>query len=201
MVEQALAEGGVLARLQGTFPLAKSSATTAAEADLESVVREHARFVFKIGYSVLRTVEDAEDTVQETFLRVHRSGELPKVRDVKAWLARIAWRVALDHLPRKTPETPLELLKQSGFEARAAGSGAEQQLIERERGVLLHRMIGTLPPELRYPLLLSTVEELNSKEIGGVLGIPEASVRTRLFRARQILKEKLAVLMESGHGS
>ena len=49
------------------------------------------------------------------------------------------------------------------------------------------------PEDLRFPLVLSAIEELNSRQIGEVLGIPESSVRGRILRARQILKEKLAV--------
>ena len=61
---------------------------------------------------------------------------------------------------------------------------------------LLERMIEALPPDLRQVVRLSTVEELSSADIGGVLGIPEASVRTRLFRARQLLREKMLSAME-----
>jgi len=168
--------------------------------DVESVVCEHARFVFKVAYSILRNVEDAEDVVQETFLRVHRSGELPNVREVRPWLARIAWRVALDRVhPRQ--EVALGPMMEAGFQAHAKETGAEQLLVEQEQVELLHRLIVTLPEELRHALVLSTVEEMNSVEIGKVLGIPETTVRTRLFRARQILKEKLAAWMEGGHGS
>jgi RNA polymerase sigma-70 factor (ECF subfamily) len=168
--------------------------------DLESVVREHARFVFKVAYSILRSVEDAEDVVQETFLRVHRSGELPNIREVRPWLARIAWRAALDRVhPR--PEIELESLTEAGFQAHAKGAGAEQLLVQQEQVALLHRLIVTLPEELRHALVLSTVEEMSSVEIGKVLGIPEGTVRTRLLRARQMLKQKLAAWMEGGHGS
>jgi len=180
--------------------LAETGAMGTAARDVESVVREHARFVFKVAYSMLRNVEDAEDAVQETFLRVHRSGELPNVREVKPWLARIAWRVTLDRVSRRT-EVELEPMMAAGFRAHAKEAGAEQQLAQQEKVELLHRLIVTLPADLRHPLVLSTVEEMSSAEIGKALGIPEASVRTRLFRARQMLKEKLSAWMGGGHGS
>jgi RNA polymerase sigma-70 factor (ECF subfamily) len=59
-------------------------------------------------------------------------------------------------------------------------------------------MVATLPSDLRAVLTLSTVEELNSREIAEILGIPEGTVRTRLQRARQTLKEKLTELMKGG---
>ena len=61
---------------------------------------------------------------------------------------------------------------------------------------LLHRLIAGLPEELRCPLELSTVQELNSAEIAEIMQIPEGTVRTRLLRARQQLKEKLTGLLE-----
>ena len=60
----------------------------------------------------------------------------------------------------------------------------------------MHRLIASLPDELRYPLVLSAIEELNSRQIAEVIGIPESSVRGRLMRARQLLKEKLAAMPE-----
>jgi len=57
-------------------------------------------------------------------------------------------------------------------------------------------MIDALPEELRQPLALSAIDEMNSREIALILGIPEGTVRTRIMRARQMLKQKLAGLAE-----
>ena len=73
---------------------------------------------------------------------------------------------------------------------------ADEQLAERQKHQLLQRLIAGLPDDLGQTLELSTVQELNSAEIAEVMKIPEGSVRTRLFRARRQLKEKLAVLLE-----
>jgi RNA polymerase sigma-70 factor, ECF subfamily len=61
---------------------------------------------------------------------------------------------------------------------------------------IVHRLIDGLPEELRVPLALSALEELNSREIAAMLDVPEGTVRTRLMRARQLLKQKLAAQME-----
>lgn len=66
----------------------------------------------------------------------------------------------------------------------------------RELQAILERLIETLPDELREPIELSAVQELNSTDIAEIMKIPAESVRTRLFRARQLLKAKLAVLLE-----
>ena len=199
-MEQPRAWTGVVpVRMKEPISLAETSAAPVVATDFDSVVHEYARFVFKVAYSVLRNVEDAEDSVQETFLRAYRSSELQEVRDMKAWLARIAWRVAIDRA-KKAPTSALEDLAETGFEPQANNVGADESMIAEERVTILHRLIVTLPDDLKHAMVLSTVEEMTSAEIAQVLGIPETSVRTRLFRARQLLKEKLASWMEGKNG-
>ena len=172
--------------LRETDPVLQS---TQELAEVEAIVREHSRFVFKVAYGVLHHSHDAEDVVQEVFLRVHRSGT-KGVLDVQAWLARIAFRVAIDRARKPRGDELGELDPASGE------ANAEEVAIHRQRVVRMRRLIAALPDELRYPLVLWAMEELNSTQIAGVLGISEAAVRGRIFRARQILKEKLTALSE-----
>src|SRR6185437_606351 len=81
-------------------------------------------------------------------------------------------------------------------ELRACGISAEELASNRQLKALADAYIQRLPAKLRQPLLLSTVEELSAREIGQMLGIPEASVRTRCLRARRLLQEKLGVALE-----
>ena len=155
-------------------------------AGLELTVRQHAHLIFKVAYGVLRNSHDAEDVVQEVFLRVHRGGTRD-VRDLSGWLATIAFRLAID---RQRKPVALDI---ADFELAASAPDAEHVAIHRQQIDRVHRLIAALPQDLRYPLVLSAMEELNSCQIGEVLGIPESSVRGRILRARQILKEKLAV--------
>jgi len=67
-------------------------------------------------------------------------------------------------------------------------------MILANQHAVIHAMIDALPEDLRLPLVLSASGELNSREIGGILGLPEGTVRTRLQRARQLLRQKLATL-------
>jgi RNA polymerase sigma-70 factor (ECF subfamily) len=171
------------------------------ESELEALVREHAQLVFRIAYSVLRNHADAEDATQETFLRaVRHRAKLREIQDAKAWLARIAWRVAID---RKRMGTPASLDDIEGSEGAAAlrslrdsGAGAEQIASDRQMLALMEQLIAGLPRELREVTILATVEELSTRQMSEALGIPEATVRTRLFRARQMLRDKLATLLE-----
>jgi RNA polymerase sigma-70 factor, ECF subfamily len=163
--------------------------------ELEALVRDHARFVYRIVYLLLRNHHDAEDATQETFARVWRYRKrLPEVRDRKTWLARIAWRVALDRR-KNVAEIPLADAAEVVFNLYAAGESAEKIACDNQMAVLLDQLIATLPGKLRDPMLLSLDQELTHAEIGRVLGIPESSVRTRLFRARQILRQKLSSIL------
>lgn len=172
------------------------------EVALESAVREHARLLYRIAYSVLRNHHDAEDATQEAFVRVLRyRKKLDGVRDPKTWLARIAWRVAVER-SKKRPEVSLSQ-KETGdavVQLRSQLASAEERALVNEMSTLLSSLIAALPEPLRDALRLSTVNELSPAEIAEVLGSSEASVRSRLFRARQILKEKLSAL-EGSYGT
>ncbi len=76
----------------------------------------------------------------------------------------------------------------------AVGRGADQVLLEQERSAVLERLISTLPGQLRDALVLSTLEEIAPREVAVMLGISEAAVRSRSFRAREILRERLLAL-------
>lgn len=170
--------------------------TEATEEALDILVRAHTRLVFQISYSVLRNHHDAEDATQETFLRVMRyRRQLNDVRDIRAWLARIAWRVAAEHR-RSAPLRDDAGLEASLEQLRSQAAGAEQVAIGAQMLELTERLIARLPSDLRDPLILSTIEDMTSGEIAAVLEIPEASVRTRIYRARRLLKEKLTSLLE-----
>jgi RNA polymerase sigma-70 factor (ECF subfamily) len=161
---------------------------------LENLVRQHSRLVYRIAYAVLRSHHDAEDATQETFVRVLRySHKLARVENHRTWLARIAWRVAVDRsqqqgrkreIPLDDPEKPLPEVASSDARADDALHGAHVSDV-------LERMIAALPEKLRQPLILSTIEEMPPREVAATLGINEAAVRSRIFRARQILRERL----------
>jgi len=162
---------------------------------LEELVREQSRLVYRIAYAVLRRRHDAEDATQETFLRVLRySTKLDGVEDPKTWLARIAWRVAVDRSKRtsRRRETSLDDPEQPFAEVASSLTPADTTVHGAQVGVVLEKLIAALPGKLRQPLILSTIEAMSPRDVAATLGINEAAVRSRVFRARQILKGKLA---------
>jgi RNA polymerase sigma factor (sigma-70 family) len=191
-------EGRQLAAAEAILADAASEAVTVARTSdelLEQLVRQHSRLVYRIAYAALRSHHDAEDATQETFLRVlHYSHKLASVENYKTWLARIAWRVAVDrslHRGRRQesslddPEKPLAEIASSDLPAHEAIQGFQV-------GAQLERLIAALPEKLRAPLILSALREMSPAEVAATLGINEAAVRSRIFRARNILRDKLS---------
>lgn len=162
---------------------------------VEQLVHTYSRLVYRIAYAVLRRHHDAEDATQETFLRVLRySSKLAAVEDPKTWLASIAWRVAVDRSRRNghVAEVPLDDPEKPVPEAVSIEVPADQTIQSTQVGAMIGKLVAGLPEKLRAPLLLSAIEEMTPREVAAALNINEAAVRSRVFRARQMLKEKLA---------
>jgi len=166
---------------------------------LEDLVRKHSRLVYRIAYAALRSHHDAEDATQETFLRVLRySHKLATVENPKTWLARIAWRVAVDRSRQRNrkQEISLDDPEAPATEARSFDTPADQAVHGSQVSEVLDRLIAALPKKLREALILSALEEMSPREVAAALGTNEAAVRSRVFRARKILKEKLVERVE-----
>lgn len=166
--------------------LEREAEGAACDEQFAALVERQSRFVFRVAYSVVRNVPDAEDLVQETFLKLYRNGKWREMENERAFLARAVWRLALDRLPRVKSGAP-------DSELRSEGQNPEQAAIAADWNAAVHRLIDALPEELRQPLALSTVEEMGSREIAAIMGIPDGTVRSRLNRARQVLRRKLGV--------
>jgi RNA polymerase sigma-70 factor (ECF subfamily) len=159
---------------------------TAPEAFVALVERQ-SRFVFRVAYAVLRNAQDAEDAVQETFLKLYRTNHWTEIRDEKSFLARAAWRVAVSRRKerRQNPQPD---------EIATLAPDPEAAAMDAQWNATVHRLIDGLPEDLRQPLALSALEELGSREIALIMRIPEGTVRTRIMRARSVLKERLTNL-------
>ena len=167
--------------------------TTDEEAEFTALVQRQSRFVFRVVYAVLLNAHDAEDAVQESFLKLYRNGGWRDAGNERAFLARVAWRVAVDHRRASHP-TIAASEPEMQAELPSPVPGPEQTLVAANQHALVHSMIDALPEDLRLPLVLSASDELNSREIATILGIPEGTVRTRLQRARQVLRQRIANL-------
>jgi RNA polymerase sigma-70 factor (ECF subfamily) len=157
--------------------------------DLTAIVETYSTLLFRVANSVLRSRAEAEDVVQDAFLRVleHRH-KLDEVRDLRLWLVKITWNLSLDRKRRKRPDQLDEAFAQS---LASATMPAERALAEAQRYQAVLREIEKLPKAERHVLLLSAVEEISSQEIATVLGRSDSAVRALLSRARARLRERL----------
>ena len=165
------------------------------EERFEEMVARQARFMFQVAFGLLRNRQDAEDAVQEAFLKLYRTDGWLRMENEKGFLARTVWRVALDHLPSAAERTSdvaeMELAATGG-----GGRSPEQNVVDEDERAVLRRLIDGLPEELRQPLVLSSVEEMTSREVAEAMGIPEGTVRTRVMRARAELRRRFVAMTE-----
>ena len=160
----------------------------AEEAALAVLVEQYSGTLYRVAFSVLRNPSDAEDAVQEAFLRVLRHRHtLGEVRDHRVWLIRIVWNVVLDRKRRAKTRPETDDVTELARVLPSNGLSAEQIAAAAQHHAQVLACVDKLPVKERQVLLLSAFEELSSVEIAGVLGITESSVRSRLFRARNLM--------------
>jgi RNA polymerase sigma-70 factor (ECF subfamily) len=162
------------------------------EATLAALVSQYAGALYRVAYSVLRNPADAEDAVQEAFVRVLRHRDtLGEVRDQRVWLIRIVWNIVLDRKRRAKTRPETDDVAELARVLPCDGLSAEQIAAAAQHHAHVLACVEKLPVKERQVLMLSAFEELTSVEIAEVLGITESSVRSRLFRARNLMADLL----------
>ena len=156
------------------------------------MVERQTKFMFQVAFGLLRNRQDAEDAVQEAFLKLYRGEAWLRMENERGFLARTVWRVALDHLPRSSER----MADVAEMQLAASGGSPEQSVVDEDERAVLRRLIDGLPEELRQPLVLSSVEEMTSREVAEAMGIPEGTVRTRVMRARTELRRRFVAMRE-----
>jgi RNA polymerase sigma-70 factor, ECF subfamily len=164
------------------------------EAAFALLVERQSRFVFRVAYAVLRNVEDAEDVVQETFLKLFRTRAWTQMQDERRFLARMAWRIAVGRVQPKA-----FIHETEPNDIPSGESSPERAAILTERSRTIHRLIDSLPEKLRRPLALSSIQEMTALEIAVVMDLPEGTVRRLLMEARALVKDKLSRLEGSNN--
>jgi RNA polymerase sigma-70 factor (ECF subfamily) len=158
------------------------------EATLAALVSQYAGTLYRVAFSVLRNPADAEDAVQEAFLRVLRHRDtLDEVRDQRVWLIRIVWNIVLDRKRRAKTRPETDDVAELSRVLPSKGLSAEQIASAAQHHAHVLACVEQLPAKERAVLTLSAFEELSSVEIAEVLNITESSVRSRLFRARNLM--------------
>jgi RNA polymerase sigma-70 factor, ECF subfamily len=161
------------------------------EREFERLLAETSTLAFRIAYSVLRQREDAEDVAQEAYMKAHRSFRRLRDRDrFRTWLIRITWRLALDR-----QRANRRRLAREDTHGRASEFVTPAVPLERSQEIV--KAIEALPDKLRLTLVLAAVEGYDIREVARLLDVPEGTVKSRLFLARERMKEILQCANQS----
>jgi RNA polymerase sigma-70 factor (ECF subfamily) len=170
------------------------------QAAFEALMRRHNRALFRTARAILRDDAEAEDALQEAYLQAYRTiGGYRGDARLSTWLARVVANEALMRLRKQArrsaivplqPGVPVEEINQiaEGSMDKTPESAARRAELRK----LLEERIDALPGAYRAVFMLRGVEEYSVEETAGILQIPEATVRSRFFRARSLLREGLA---------
>jgi len=152
----------------------------------------------------LRNQSDVPDVVQEAFIKAYRA--LPNFRGESAfytWIYRIAINTAKNHLvsmSRKSPPGSIDVQDAEDYGASEwlkEYSSPEREALTTELETTVHRSMSELPDDLREAVTLREIEGLSYEDIASIMDCPIGTVRSRIFRAREAIDEKLAPLLDS----
>lgn len=149
----------------------------------------HLRAAYNVARWLVRNDHDAEDIVQESFVKAYLALDRFRGGDARVWLLAIVRNTAMSLLRRRRIEPPA--VGDDAPEPPDHAEGAEDSLIAGERRRQVRRAIERLPEEFRETLVLRELEGLSYKEIAGVLEVPVGTVMSRLARARDLLMRDL----------
>ena len=184
------------------LPLATPEPLVAA---FERLMRLHNRRLFRLARATLRDDAEAEDALQEAYLAAHRA--MPGFRgesSLSTWLSRLVTNECLARLRKRARREnifPIGSLdagdsEEAGMTDMQETASPPSMLVRAQMRALLERKLDALPLAFRGVFVLRAVEEMSVEETAECLGIPEATVRTRYFRARSLLRESLAQEMD-----
>jgi len=168
------------------------------EAAIRSIMQSNNRRLFRLARGILRNDSEAEDVVQETYVRAFTY--LDQFRgdsSLSTWLSRIAMNEALGRLRGQRANVELTSLPQPTLEAQiiqfplAASTDPEKTMAQREIQQVVEHAIDEIPEPFRLVFVTRVIEGMNVEETAEILGLKPETVKTRLHRARAMLRENV----------
>lgn len=155
------------------------------------LVEKYQNLIFHVVKKILPIKIDAEDVCQEVFVKVYRSiGSFKHQSKLSTWIAKIAYLTALNYLKKSkrslTEEYPEDILSLMSNQ-----DSPEVQLNKKSTAEYLNKLIEQLPKEYSLVLTLYHLEEFSLQEINETTGMPEGTIKSHLYRARKMLKDKI----------
>ena len=168
------------------------------EAAVRAIMQANNRRLYRLARGVLRNDSEAEDVVQETYVRAFT--HLEQFRgdsSLSTWLSRIAMNEALGRLRRQRPSVEWSTLPQGVLEAQiiqfplTSSEDPEKSMAQREIQHVVEHAIDELPEPFRLVFITRVIEGMNVEETAEILGLKPETVKTRLHRARNLLRENV----------
>jgi RNA polymerase sigma-70 factor (ECF subfamily) len=167
----------------------------------QQIMRRHNRLLFRTGRSILKDDDEAQDALQEAYLRAWRSlATFRAEARLSTWLVRIVANEALGRLRRRASAQVIAFDMAAETVSAQEGTSMHTEPAEQPEGhamrgetrKLIEAGIDALPEVFRTVFVLRAVEDMSIEEVAAALDIPETTVRTRFFRARGLLREALS---------
>lgn len=168
----------------------------------EIIMRRNNRALYRAARSILQDDAEAEDAVQEAYLRAYRAlDSFQGESKLTTWLTRIVINEALQKMRKRKQEmgtislenvVNLEMHLDTANEGKVSPDNPEAAAMRGQTRKLLEHKIDQLPSAFRTVFILRALEEMSVEETASCIGITEATVRTRFFRAKSLLRESLA---------
>ncbi|WP_028558979.1 RNA polymerase sigma factor SigW [Paenibacillus pinihumi] len=154
--------------------------------------------LYHMAYRMLGNRQEAEDVVQEAFLRVHNNlDRYDEKLKFSTWIYRIATNLCIDRLRKRKPSYSLDAqpTDHDGLDGYSMipsdNRTPESEVLLSETQQIIHQAMATLPVKYKTVMVLRYLQEMSLQEIGDVLGMPVTTVKTRVHRGREFLRKKL----------
>ena len=160
------------------------------------MVKQYENLVFVVINRLISNKEDAEDICQEVFIRVYKNlHSFAFQSKLSTWIARIAYHNSINHL-KKFKKSNHSVYDTNIDNFHFTDENPEKQLASKDHSAYIQRLIEQMPLQYKTVITLYHLNEFSYQEIEEITGMPEGTVKSYLFRARKLLKEKLAIYLK-----
>ncbi len=184
--------------LAASFPESAVSHDESLAREFEQRLADCPKLAYRVALGVLHNPAEAEDVAQEAMLRAYRNFHRLRDRErFRGWLVRATFRLALDRIRAKTRRERYEHdATRAKLNAQSEGD-VEDVVASREFERQVAQALDALPEKLRIVIVLAAIEGYNTREVAKLAGVPEGTVKSRLFLARKKLAESLQCLVKN----
>jgi RNA polymerase sigma-70 factor, ECF subfamily len=188
----------VMDALAASFPESAVSRDGSLAREFEQRLADCPKLAYRVALGVLHNTTEAEDVAQEAMLRAYRNFHRLRDRErFRGWLVRMAFRLALDRIRSKTRRERHEYDATRATISAQPEAGVENLVAAREFERQVAQALDSLPEKLRIVMVLAAIEGHNTREVAKLVGLPEGTVKSRLFLARRKLAECLQCLVKN----